>query len=692
MELRSSTHLHFVQAIKGDLVCKSMNVDTRGRPALKFKGIKDIYNLRDTIYHNQVPTIYLRDDLESSPTKCYVVEVESPDSSFMRGIKIKSEPEASNFNYNSDGGERNNDLDDFSFGNMTLKQIKKRSKTKKRKRLNSVGLNEETVETCSSVKHEFSNFQHKDDEEDLEEPLISWKYKLSKKLKSKRKSLRKSVSVSSPMSCPYLNLSSEQVDSIVTVCNEVPETTNVHILETEVPYPTKEPQYCSLNEVSYEYMEIEPKFDVGVSSWELVQVDSPEIISYEYSDLSGFRKEDYIIHPLPYDVSSELMSPTKDYSCDIHDSCQSNSPKREMPWQTSSCSLIQVPETTITCGMETEVSGWEIVKVDSPEIISYQYSDLKEFGKESYTVYPLAYDVSSESMSPTKDHCTDLHDSFKGNSSEHKMASQTSNYGQIEWPEIDSDYSLQCLENINEDPVSGDSPSAEKQSLSPAFITINYFDASGRPMASPGPREYHQMKHQHRPERVLSSRKAISPISQVRLCRAMELIGLDENERHLPLVSGACTTVQCCSQSVIAFTQRQMRDIESLAAKLTTELKLMKDIVKGKLHLESEVSAASSAKENADEVRIAIENATRVEETARRWLSMMAKDCNCFCKIMRLSEDNTVASERVINKERKITFAIEAGGKLCHVKVFKDDMGTASLLECGNEKQRLLVE
>ena len=103
--------MHFVLAIKGGLVVKSMNVDTRGRPALKFKEIKDIYNLRDTVYHNQVPTIYLRDDLESSPTKCYVVGVESPDSSFMRGIKIKSEPEASNFNYNSDGGERNNDLD-----------------------------------------------------------------------------------------------------------------------------------------------------------------------------------------------------------------------------------------------------------------------------------------------------------------------------------------------------------------------------------------------------------------------------------------------------------------------------------------------------------------------------------------------------------------------------------------------------
>lgn len=52
-----------------------------------------------------------------------------------------------------------------------------------------------------------------------------------------------------------------------------------------------------------------------------------------------------------------------------------------------------------------------------------------------------------------------------------------------------------------------------------------------------------------------------------------------------------------------------------------------------------------------------------------------------------MTEDNNAASERVIHKERKITFADEAGGKLCHVKVFKDDTGTASLLECESETE-----
>ncbi|OMO87598.1 hypothetical protein CCACVL1_08889, partial [Corchorus capsularis] len=49
----------------------------------------------------------------------------------------------------------------------------------------------------------------------------------------------------------------------------------------------------------------------------------------------------------------------------------------------------------------------------------------------------------------------------------------------------------------------------------------------------------------------------------------------------------------------------------------------------------------------------------------------------------RLTEENT-GTERVIHKARKITFADEAGGKLCHVKVFKNDInGTASSVECG---------
>ncbi|KAK9028823.1 hypothetical protein V6N11_025961 [Hibiscus sabdariffa] len=815
MELRSTTHFHFVNAIKGGSVEKSLNVGFRGQPALKFKEIKEIYNLRDTLYYNQVPAIYLRDDLDNSPTKCFSVKVESPDFSLVRGIKIKSEPEAFDSNCKSDVEERICDLD------MTLKQIKKRCIKRKRKCSYFIGLNKESMET-SCEKHELPNILHKDGECDLEEPLISLKSKLSKNIKRK-KSSSKSVSALSPNATP-LTISkqvhcdedllqpsedllalvevkvpepdysecqtifsvtsvsdfscSKQVDSTVTVSNDV----------AEVPDPTKEPQYDSLNEVSYEYSrKLEPKSDMRVSSWDIVKVDSPEIASYDCSYLSEFKKENYIAYPLSYDVSSESMSLTKDYN---------------------NYSLIQVPETAIACGLETvstlyaveeplcsvsngmssdylenvipkfgaSSSGWEIVKVDSPELISYQCSGLQELGQESNTVYPLPYDISPESMPPTKVCSVDLN-SFKSHSSEHELAWQTSSHDRTEASEMDSDDRFQCLENTNEGsecsnesssahgwpldsgispsddglywsssclnpvrqsvPVSGHSPSAGKQSQLPDSLATDE-DALDKPMASPGHLDYNQRKQQH-PERLPPSRKTISPTSQERLCRAMELTGLDEDDHqrcrgklyfgkqtnHRILraqgldqfgrdgattkpkpfmrkvkqdkkgsppkgilkvthisgsvqVSSSCSTVQRCSQSAIAFTQRQMRDIESLATKLTTELKSMKDIVMGKLHSELEASAATVMKENANEVKIAVESATKAEETARKWLSMMARDCNRFCKIMKLSEDNSAAAEHVIQKERKISFADEAGGKLCHVKIFKDDMGAAS--------------
>ncbi|MBA0555946.1 hypothetical protein Golob_026091 [Gossypium lobatum] len=726
----------------------------------------------------------------------------------MNVMKVKSETE--DFDCNSD---------DFGLDNVVLKWIKDRCETKKRKRFNFVGLNKETLETCSSVKLESPNFQHNGDiHDELEDPLIGWKSALFKNIKSSDEDL---LELNRDWPAP------------IDVKVEVPEseTANVNILKTNVPYPTtepqycslnevsyeytedsetrldvglsgcetKEPQYCSLNEVSYEYMEdsktrldvglsgcetkepqycslnevsyeyrenFETKFDVGVSSWEIVQVHSPE--SNAYFGLSGYRKEDYTIHPLSYDVSSEPMSPIKDYSCDVCDSCQNESPKPEMPWQTSRDSLILILETNIASDTETGVSLYpikcsvsngvsyestedvapksgasfsscETVKVDSPEMISYLCSDLQEFGKDSYNVDPLTYTVPSELVSPTKDHCTDLHDSF--NSSEHKMSSQTSNRGRAEMPEMDTDNCFQCLETNNEDSacsfesrsthywssntrnivvspftdnglywsssclkhekhsgiVSADSSSSKKQPQSPSLIARNYFDASGKPLASPAPQDYHQMKHQDSAERVLSGRKAISPTSRERLCRAMRLTGLDENECHRldhiwkggvaikptstmrkakqdkkesPMKGSLKGTYppQCRSQSVIAFTQRQMQDFQSLAMKLTTELKSMKNLVKGKFQSESEASVATSANENADEVRVAIENATRAEEYARRWLSILTRDCNRFCKIMSLTEDNTAASDRVIKKERKVSFADEAGGMPMYFK------------------------
>lgn len=146
---------------------------------------------------------------------------------------------------------------------------------------------------------------------------------------------------------------------------------------------------------------------------------------------------------------------------------------------------------------------------------------------------------------------------------------------------------------------------------------------------------------------------------------------------------------QSCSQSAIAFSQRQMQDYDNLATKLMTELNVMTDIVEGNSCADS--CLTGNTKYTTDEVKTAIENASKVKETARKWLSMMARDCNRFCKIMRLTEDCHPTTEHKVHKERKkITFADEAGGELCHVKYIEDDM--ASLLVSNAENQEEMVE
>lgn len=70
--------------------------------------------------------------------------------------------------------------------------------------------------------------------------------------------------------------------------------------------------------------------------------------------------------------------------------------------------------------------------------------------------------------------------------------------------------------------------------------------------------------------------------------------------RSLPQLSTGCTSMKRCSESAIAFSQRQMHDIESLASKLMNELKSMKDMVEDKLLFEA--YRTSSLKNDADEV------------------------------------------------------------------------------------------
>ncbi|XP_020100361.1 uncharacterized protein LOC109718514 isoform X1 [Ananas comosus] len=229
------------------------------------------------------------------------------------------------------------------------------------------------------------------------------------------------------------------------------------------------------------------------------------------------------------------------------------------------------------------------------------------------------------------------------------------------------------------------------------------------------------LPEEHPPKKLLSNRMTISPTSQEKLCRAITGIYLcDGNEmprsrKRLLLLSGSgepqsslqtdstpkkpknsrdCslspvpkgilksretsrTTASSCMKSTspdvdiekaIEFSQSQMRGIENVAVKLLKGLKSMKSIVE-----ETVSSEAHSllSKYTVDEIKATTENATELERTTRRWLNIMMKDCNRFCKILRSAGNNAASPVNGVHKgRRKITFADEAGGMLCHVKVF----------------------
>ncbi|KAI3887290.1 hypothetical protein MKW92_008491 [Papaver armeniacum] len=228
------------------------------------------------------------------------------------------------------------------------------------------------------------------------------------------------------------------------------------------------------------------------------------------------------------------------------------------------------------------------------------------------------------------------------------------------------------------------------------------------------------------PKRLFSARKAISPSSQEKLLQAVDadelydkikpsrirIIGpkvkmnpdgvlkkrkMNGSAQLIPkgilkapnvsfMVPRHCSEgapIQTCADKAVSFTQRQMHDIEVLATKLMKQLKSMKEIVEQSLlveTLQTDSCSSTQLKYTVDKMRMATENAAEAEETTKKWLSMMSKDCNRFCKILKTTElkaaaaaaSSSPSSNEVHRKRRKITFADETGGNLCHVKIFKD--------------------
>ncbi|EPS71575.1 hypothetical protein M569_03187 [Genlisea aurea] len=138
-----------------------------------------------------------------------------------------------------------------------------------------------------------------------------------------------------------------------------------------------------------------------------------------------------------------------------------------------------------------------------------------------------------------------------------------------------------------------------------------------------------------------------------------------KRKRKAKEVSTGCSSVRAISKNAIAFSRKQMQDTEGLVERVMNELK---EMVKENLlfHMHRNVAARSEV----------LRKANSLEDKSRKLLSVMARDCNRFCKLMEMSASNdgvtNLRQRRTIagGTRKKIMFADEVGEKLCHVKLY----------------------
>ncbi|MCD7469142.1 hypothetical protein HAX54_007979 [Datura stramonium] len=733
MERRSCNNSHFIQVGRRGLAVKVPNVDSWGKPALVFKNLKDIYDTENT----RLGGSNVKWESECLPVVDRTLQT--------------IEPEKDKFGFHADD-EVSSQSDDHNSGEITLKQLKDRCKSKKRKLV--------TPSANSTSPKQVNGCYQPEEDDDLKVPLSFLKSGISKKTNGKRRCTNRNLFASpkepvsikvevvwepevSPQARSLLPEVAEPIaetsESEFSVCqnsdssncsSNIPMVSKLgsgtitcsefpNVVDSEEKTPVlfaEEQQLCTLNQISNDYLEHgEPKYVSSVS----------EVLAEVNNQVDRCHRENSQNELFAPASSTEIVAAANDQSLDMYDCL------RNCSGQTTSNVVFCVPEATLP-------------KISTSASLHYA-DDVCMFGVGDEEV--LLSNQKICSVDGPADNCVSLGDLQTCSGSDNCLPSLDKINDKEQQTECCfTDAATSCL-------ISGNCLDNEKQSLKSSSIS----EETNLTLSSPSldvaePISAPELSQP--PERLLSTRKAISPSSQERLCLAMnsiELIddlenykckekltfaGYEDSERSsvadasatkesegspqlnkakvfigpkqiarrlkigkrssppkgnlekrscppkgnlegprlsrsLPQLSTGCTSIKRCSESAIAFSQRQMHDIESLTLKLMNELKSMKDMVEEKLLFEA--YRTSSLKNDADEVKIAIKSATKVEETTRKWLSMMNRDCTRFCKIMKLSQNGVIDSKNSVHREgRKISFADEAGGMLCHFNYFED--------------------
>ncbi|XP_076944625.1 uncharacterized protein LOC143615372 isoform X2 [Bidens hawaiensis] len=709
MALRGCSSSHYISCINNGVVRKVHNMDTRGRPSPKFKELEEIYQLSDA--ENASPQLA---DRETSEGNSYVVE-----------------------EYETSFPSKDNRLEE-----LTLSQIKKKLKKKKRKASESVLLTPKA----------------EDDDCDLTEPLCKFRIKGSKSSQSKRVSSRKTQLVTS-----------EPSEEFVKVKVEVPE---VEYFESSYDSTrgksksfTNEGEKCERNEAIFDslddIMEMGDEETIESVNQPPLVLSSPTNDSlYKESTVneSDCSQSQFYLQQTPQQADHISVAQDSDPTVDVGDHDEdvvSMEAKLTVSEEGEKCELNEAFFDSLDDIKNMEMDNEETIASDCSQSELYLQQSPKQVDcisavQDSTIILDDEHNedvVSMDAKAPIIEENERL-----AIASMNTDCAQSELYLQQTPEQLDYISAVQDLtptinDEHNEDVVSMDAKSSiseENESL-PSKNTAADSNSSSdnislvskgisliQELISTVPAsadsevklDYSDKKPEIRqPERLPLTRKFISPNSQEKLCQAIKTVeSLDDMDyfkckeklnfgeqaenkflstksdvedtesnlhsqqasqliqnkaalsskhvfkkprsikkgsptkkgnaskgcldgprlcRSLPRFSSGRTSIEGCSESAIAFSQRQMHDIESLTSKLMSELNSMKTIVEEKMLFEAYRS--TSLKNEADEilqVKSVIKSATKTEETAKKWLSMMARDCNRFCKIMKLNEDN----------------------------------------------------
>ncbi|KAK6117803.1 hypothetical protein DH2020_048460 [Rehmannia glutinosa] len=579
MEIRRCGDAHFIRAIRGGSVIKVLNTNSRGRKTLLFKTLNDVYEGKNTKTLRQPPIIESRNMHAGSVFDYKHVKREVPCLPMVDRTLREINPETDEFVPHSDGLD--DDLDD----DTTLKQLKERFLEKKRKlgeHSNLANADEHPVEDESDVnlpvvdrtlreiksekdeivphsddgldndlgdhttlkqlnkrfqekKRKFGHSQEHsklgytnenpvEDESDLNEPIINWKSKNSRRSKAKKKWMKGSIASSSttafcikselnlvsegsqqvggdlaPVVCAKVEDDAEELESQrktsfaddSSFCNnEEPspggEVSNgiqkmtVQLELREPLFSAEECQNCVTNEISYDHLEhIEPVSVIVPSDGMSVKLETPALHCHEFLDLP----------PLTIQKGKEFGEAHCSGSSPSDDVCmlsRSSSSMEEVS-ERSSNSGVQVLDMATDCTIEC------IGLRDESYMVQFQ-DNLKA---------DLPHEQDNSPSTPNKN-CS---------SSQKSVTS------------LKTDDNLVPMKDTiagDEDPLTS-SPIANAETQS---SPKNHSFGSPDTISTTEPRQP--------PERLLSTRKAISPSSQEQLCWAMNSV---------ELLNGALTNV-----------------------------------------------------------------------------------------------------------------------------------------------------